>query len=135
MELTISNEVKAYFERQNFNLNDLKKSNFNYKEIVNLLNSYNAFETLENIYDEPGQPDFCVWQDVDYVGNWSSNQEELNEQFIGYIKSIGKIIKKNKVDEACLYIYKNDDMIFLYFPFRRIDFLRDFIFTLKPKID
>lgn len=90
MKQIISEIIKQRFEKQGLNLDNLVKSHFDYNKIINLLNEYDVEQTVSDSYDDPENPEFCTWQDCNYVGNWASTQEELNNGFIADIKFINE---------------------------------------------
>lgn len=132
MTKAISELTKQRFEKQGLNLNNLVKSHFDYYDIIDLLNTYDVEQTVADSYDDSQNPDFCTWQDCDYVGNWSATQKELNDNFAVTVKSISK----NNVNiDDYFYTYKDKYKIILYFPLRLVENanLDDYLFVLTNK--
>lgn len=132
MAQIISELTKQRFEKQGLNLNNLVKSHFYCDDVIDLLKTYDVEQTVADSYDDSQNPDFCTWQDCDYVGNWSATQEELNDNFAVIVKSINK----NNVNiDDYFYTYMDKYQMILYFPLRLIENanLDDYLFVLTNK--
>lgn len=136
MKQIISEIIKQRFEKRGLNLDNLVKSHFDYNKIINMLNEYDVEQTVSDSYDDPENPEFCTWQDCNYVGNWASTQEELNNGFIADIKFINENVTKNNINiDDYFYTYKDKYQIVLYFPLRLIpnNILDDYLFVFSRK--
>ncbi|WP_296969645.1 hypothetical protein [uncultured Eubacterium sp.] len=136
MAQIISELTKQRFEKQGLNLNNLVKSHFNCDDIIDLLNTYDVEQTVADSYDDSQNLDFCTWQDCDYVGNWSSTQEELNESFLDNMKFINETVKRSNISiDGYFYIYRDKYQMILYFPLRLVENanLDDYLFVLTDK--
>lgn len=132
----ISKLTKQRFEKQNKNLKKLVKSHFDYNEIISFLNQYDIEQIVIDSYDDENNLELCTWQDCNFVDNWASTQEKLNENFLYVIKLINKIVKHNNVNiDDYFYTYKDKYQMVLYFPLRlfKNNHFDDYTFVLTNK--
>ncbi|MCD7872652.1 MAG: hypothetical protein LUG21_05035 [Clostridiales bacterium] len=139
MKETISKLTKLRFEKQGLNFNNLIPSHFEYNEIIHLIDSFGDYDVEQIVvdsYDDENDTELCTWQACNYVGNWSSTQAELNENFIEDIKLINEASKRNDVNiDDYFYTYKDKYRLMLYFPLRLLKNKRfdDYLFLLTNK--
>lgn len=136
MKQIISELTKWRFEQQGLNLDNLVKTHFYYNKIIDLLDEYDVEQTVADSYDDPENPEFCTWQDCNYIGNWSSTQEELNESFLADMKLINEAVKRSNINiDDYFYTYRDKYRMILYFPLRLLknEHFDDYLFVLTNK--
>lgn len=138
MKQIISELTKQRFEKQGLKWENFVKTDFECNKIIHLIDlfgDYNVEQIVVDSYDEK-EPELCTWQDCNYIGNWSSTQDELNESFISNMKLINEIASKNDINiNDYFYTYTDKYQMILYFPLRLIktEYLDDYLFVLTNK--
>lgn len=138
MKQIISKLTKQRFEKQGLDLNNLVKTDFDYNEIIHLIDLFGDYDVEQIVVDSYDETDseLCTWQDCNYVGNWALTQEELNESFLDNMKLINEAVKQSNINiNNYFYTYRDKYQMILYFPLRLLENedLGDYLFVLTNK--
>jgi len=138
MKQIISKLTKQRFEKQGLDLDNLVKTDFEYNEIVHLVDLFGDYNVEQIVIDSYNETDseLCTWQDCNYIGNWASTQAELNESFLANLEFINKTISQSSINtDDYFYTYRDKYKMILYFPLRLLENknLDDYLFVLTIK--